>query len=108
MNVVPSSSAPTILGGTYLYMILGTLASGPYETPKHCDLRRNMSCLHTLHAQLSDDFKPKLHHMHHIIDGMEWLGKLLSCFVCEREHRHVKDSALHVFRHLEHTVLSTS
>ena len=29
----------------------------------------------------------------------------MSCFVCERKHRHVKDSALHVFRHLEHTVL---
>ena len=89
-----------------LYMILGTLAAGPDEAPKHCDiLRRNMSSLHALHAQLSDDFKPKMHHMHHIIDGIEWLGKSLSCFVCERKHRHVKDSALHVFRHLEHTVL---
>ena len=89
-----------------LCMILGTLASGPDEAPKHCDvLRRNMLSLHALHAQLSDDFKPKMHHMHHIIDGMEWLGTLLSCFVCGRKHRHVKDSALHVFRHLEHTVL---
>ena len=25
--------------------------------------------------------------------------------MCERKHRHLKDSALHVFRHLEHTVL---
>ena len=46
-----------------------------------------------------------MHHMHHIVDGMQWLGKLLSCFVTERKHRHVKDSALHVFRHLEHTVM---
>ena len=36
---------------------------------------------------------------------MQWLGKLVSCFVTERKHRQVKDSALHVFRHLEHTVL---
>ena len=89
-----------------LYMILGTLASGPDEAPHHCGiLRQNMSALHSLHGKLSDDFKPKLHHMHHIVDGMQWLGKLVSCFVCERKHRHVKDSALHVFRHLEHTVL---
>jgi len=89
-----------------LYMILGVLASGADEAPHHCDvLRRNMSALHALHAKLSGHFKPKMHHMHHIVDGMEWLGKLVSCFVCERKHRHVKDSALHVFRHLEHTVL---
>ena len=89
-----------------LYMIMGTLASGPEEAPHHCHIiRRNMSALHALHAKLSDDFKPKMHHMHHIVDGMEWLGKLVSCFVCERKHRHIKDNALHVFRHLEHTVL---
>ena len=87
-------------------MILGLLATGPDEAPHHCELlRQNMSALHALHSKLSDDFKPKMHHMHHIVDGMQWLGKLLSCFVTERKHRHVKDSALHVFRHLEHTVL---
>ncbi len=89
-----------------LYMIIGTLASGPDEAPHHCGiLQQHMSALHALHGKLSDDFKPKLHHMHHIVDGMQWLGKLVSCFVCERKHRHVKDSALHVFRHFEHTVL---
>ena len=36
---------------------------------------------------------------------MEWLGKLISCFVTERKHRQIKDAALHVFRHMEHTVL---
>ena len=89
-----------------LYMILGTLASGPDEAPHHCDiLRQNMSALHALHSKLSGHFKPKIHYMHHIVDGIQWLGKLVSCFVCERKHRHIKDSALHVFRHLEHTVL---
>ena len=88
-----------------LYMILGTLAIGP-EAHRHCDiLQRNMSALHAMHMNLSDYSKPKMHHMHHIVDGMRWLGKLVSCFVCERKHRHVKDSALHVFRHLEHTVV---
>ena len=43
--------------------------------------------------------------MHHIIDGMEWCGKLLSCFVTERKHRTVKNAALHVMRYIEHTVL---
>ena len=89
-----------------LYMIMGVLASGPDEAPQHCAIiRRNLSALHALHVKLSDDCKPKLHHMHHIVDGMQWLGKLLSCFVCERKHQQVKHSAVHVFRHLEHTVL---
>ena len=89
-----------------LYMIIGTLSSGPEEAPHHSAiLERNMMAFHALHVKLTNDLKPKLHHMHHIVDGMKWLGKLVSCFVCERKHRHVKDSALYVFRHLEHTVL---
>ena len=36
---------------------------------------------------------------------MRRLGKLLSCFVTERKHQSVKDAALHVFRHMEHTVV---
>ena len=95
--------------GRYLklmYMIVGTLATGPDAAPHHSEfLRQSMSDFHKLHVELSDDLKPKLHHMHHVVDGMQWLGKLLSCFVTERKHRHIKDSALHVFRHLEHTVL---
>ena len=50
--------------------------------------------------------KPKFHHLFHVIDNMRWLGKLLSCFVTERKHRSSKKAALHVFRHMEHTVLS--
>jgi hypothetical protein len=51
------------------------------------------------------DVKPKAHHLFHVVDGMRWLGKLLACFVTERKHREVKQSALHIFRHMEHTVL---
>ena len=50
--------------------------------------------------------KPKGHHMCHIPDGMEWLGKLLSCFSTERKHKMIKRAALYIFRHMEHTVLT--
>jgi len=49
--------------------------------------------------------KPKLHQLHHVVDGMEFVGKLLSCFVTERKHRETKAHALTVFRHMEQTVL---
>ena len=89
-----------------MYTIVGVLAPGPEEAPQHCDLlQRLLSDYHKLFNSISDDRKPKLHHMHHVIQGMMRLGKLLSCFVCERKHRTVKDSALHVFRHIEHTVV---
>ena len=52
-----------------------------------------------------ENVKPKAHHLFHVVDGMEWLGKLLACFVTERKHRTVKHAALYIFRHLEHTVL---
>ena len=89
-----------------LHMILGVFATGAEETRQHVDsLRRVMSEFHEL-ANQCWRIKPKLHHMHHVLDGCEWLGKLLSCFVTERKHRLVKDSALHVMRHIEHTVLA--
>ena len=92
----------------YLFhTILGVLSTGPSEAPKHAEkLRRMISEFHMLYAELTWYLKPKVHHFHHIIDGMMWLGKSLSCFVTERKHRIVKDSALHVFRHIEHTVLA--
>ncbi len=90
-----------------MHTICGVLSSGSEQPTRHADaLRRMMEGFHTIYALIADSCKPKLHHMHHIIDGMVWLGKLLSCFVCERKHRTVKDSALHVFRHIEHTVLA--
>ena len=81
----------------YLFhIILGVLSTGPAEAPHHTDkLRLLIVEPHTLFARLSTSLKPKLHQFHHIIDGIEWLGKSLSCFVTERKHRIVKDSALH-------------
>ena len=69
-------------------------------------MRRMMKEYHDLHVLICNEWKPKLHHMHHVVDGMEGLGKLLSCFVCERKHKTVKYAAPHVFRHIEHTVLA--
>ena len=90
-----------------LHMIVGVLSTGPDDAPHHTNtLERLMSEFHALFTNMSDSLKPKLHHMHHIVDGIRWLGKALSCFVTERKHRTVKDSALHVFRHIEHTVLA--
>jgi hypothetical protein len=92
----------------YLFhILLGVLSTGPSEAHKNATkLRALIIEFHTLFSQLCTSLKPKLHHMHHIIDALEWLGKCLSCFVTERKHRIVKDSALHVFRHIEHTVLA--
>ena len=36
---------------------------------------------------------------------MAFLGRLLSCFVTERKHRRTKRAALHVFRHIDNTVV---
>ena len=48
--------------------------------------------------------RPKFHHLFHIPDNMQFLGALLSCFVCERKHRFTKRAALFVFRHIDNTV----
>ena len=92
----------------YLFHIyVGVLSTGPDEAPKYVEqLRRIQTEFHELFAMLSTSFKAKLHQMYHILDGIEWLGKALSCFVTERKHRVVKAASLHVFRHIEHTVLA--
>lgn len=89
-----------------LHHICGIMATGTDKPMAYVDHLREMCLqLHKLYGELSTSFKPKIHHMHHIFDSMVWLGKLLSCFVTERKHRQVKDAALHVYRHMEHTVL---
>lgn len=92
-----------------LHVILGILTTGPEDAAKYTDTLRRLICeMHEVMVKISKPHqrKPKLHHLHHVVDGILWLGKLISCFVCERKHRSVKDSALHVFRHIEHTVLA--
>ena len=85
---------------TTMHQILGDKPMAYIEK-----LKKLFPKLHAAVLKITDTLKPKLHHMHHIIDHMEWLGKLVSCFVTERKHRQIKDAALHVFRYMEHTVL---
>ena len=90
-----------------LWHIIGILRMGPEDSMKLCDTLLTLmsdyleACTNLYGAYV----KPKAHHMFHIVDGMLWLGRLLSCFVTERKHREIKAASLHVFRHLEHTVL---
>ena len=57
----------------FSHIILGVLSIGLEEAPKHKDkLRLLIVEFHKLFARLSTSLKPKLHHFHHIIDGIEW------------------------------------
>ena len=89
-----------------LHIVCGILGTGTDVPMKHIDLLEGLfKQLHELYVELYTKCKPKIHHMHHIVDAMRWLGKCLSCFVTERKHRTVKDIALHIFRNMEHTVI---
>jgi hypothetical protein len=93
---------------TSLFHIIGILRMGPEDAMPHVDSLRTLIAKHVKEfCELYGEYcKPKMHHMFHIPDGMESLGKLLSCFVTERKHKMIKAAALHVFRHFEHTVLT--
>lgn len=92
---------------TDLHHIMGIFRMGSEDSMKHIDTLRKLIKRHMKEfvRLYGTNVKPKAHHLFHVIDGMEWLGRLLSCFVTERKHRDVKRAALYVFRHLEHTVL---
>ena len=90
-----------------LWHIVGLLRMGAEDAVQHAD---TLLVLIAEHLRLitklyGDQAKPKAHHLFHVVDGMVHLRRLLSCFVTERKHKLIKSSALHVFRHLEHTVL---
>lgn len=90
-----------------LALIVAIFSCGPTESLSHLQvLRRSIVDHHTLFCKLYGDvIKPKLHHLLHIPEHMEHIGRLLGCFTMERKHRTTKQSALHVFRHFEPTVL---
>ena len=92
-----------------LYWICALLQRGPQDAMKHADrLRQLVIDYHGLFARLHPAYmKPKLHHLHHVVDTMLRLGACLSCFVLERKHRSIKAAALYVFREVEHTTLTT-
>ena len=69
-------------------------------------LRRIIAEHHELWARLyPDSAKPKLHQLLHVPQGIEYLGKVIACFTCERKHREVKKTAVNVYRHFEHTTI---
>ena len=83
-----------------LAMIINILQMGPDGAVPYVGMLRRLINQH------AEDFarlypkhrKPKWHHLFHIADGIEFLNKLLSCFVTERKHRMAKRAALHIFR----------
>ena len=94
---------------TKLHHIIGILRMGPEDAMAHVqDLRtligQHLESFNRLYNDVG--IKPKMHHLFHVPDGMDWIGKLLSCFVTERKHKMVKKAALYIFRHIEHTVLT--
>ena len=90
-----------------LHNIFGILRMSPKDATRHTSTLRTLIAEHLAACvDLYGDYvKPKAHHMFHIVDGILWLGCLLGCFVTERKHRVIKAASLHVFRHIEHTVL---
>ena len=71
---------------TKLYLIIGILRMGPEDAMEHVGKLRILIQQHleTYLALYDNHCKPKVHHLFHVPDGMEWVGKLLSCFVTER------------------------
>ena len=83
--------------------LLKLFSLGSDTSPKHmCLIKRTIAEHAALFEELYPDVrKPKYHHLFHVVDHMENLGRLLSCFVTERKHRAVKHVANHLFRHFE-------
>ena len=70
-------------------------------------LRQVIEDHHRLWAQLyPESSKPKLHQLLHVPDAIDYLGKAIACFTCERKHTEVKRTAVNVFRHFEHTTIA--
>jgi hypothetical protein len=91
-----------------LHHILGIFTLGPSKAMRYIPkLRKLIQDHHAAFVRLyPEKAKPKIHHLHHVPADMEWLGKLISCFVTERKHREIKRGALHVFRDSEHVVIA--
>ena len=93
---------------TLLHHIVGLLRLGPETAMQHTTTLTKLMSRHLekVVKLYGSNVKPKAHHFFHVVDGMLWVGKLLSCFVTERKHRIIKKAALYIFRHIEHTVLT--
>ena len=91
-----------------LAQIIGILCLGPTRSLEFVDrLELLIAAHHRLFVQsYPENLKPKLHHLHHVVDSMKQSGRLLACFVTERKHKILKKMALHTWRHYEHGVLT--
>ena len=91
-----------------LAMIVGICAQiGPSDAMEYVDV---LDSLLEVHGEMFTRLypsaaKPKFHQALHVPENMEYLGKLLSCFVTERKHRITKRCALYIFRHIDNTVV---
>ena len=92
----------------YLYRIMQLIWLGPDDAMRYIDdLQRLIEAHHALYSTLYPDFiKPKYHKLMHVVHNMAYLKKCLTCFATERKHRTAKRAALHVFRHIESTVVA--
>ena len=110
VNVAPKGILQeNILCFKILVDILGLLSLGPDRAMRYVDKLRKLIVLHARMFSMLYPLaaKPKFHHfLCSTVRDMEWVGKLLSCFVTERLHRTSRKAALHVFRHMEHTVIA--
>lgn len=90
-----------------LHLIVGICTFGPGGAMPFVDSLRQLIRQHAIifSRLYPESVRPKFHHLFHIPDNMEFLGKLLSCFVTERKHRVTKRAALHTFRGIDNSVV---
>ena len=82
-----------------------------------CLIKRGAACVAELRKAVLDHanmFKhcwgdgsivPKFHHLLHIPDEIEWLARMIWCFVTERKHQDIKQVARSACNQVEHAVL---
>ena len=105
-------STPSLADHIYclglLWEIVSILSLGPDDSMQHIDVLKGLIEAHAkLFAVLYPSAaKPKFHHLMHLVKHARYVGKILSCFVTERLHKTSRKASLHVFRHMEHTVLA--
>jgi len=85
---------------------LKLLSLGAESSIQHLRLVERLLAEHAaLFAQLyGSTIKPKAHHAFHVVDHMENLGRLLSCWVTQRKHRATKAAASFSFHEFETSV----
>jgi len=90
-----------------LSRILALLCSGDKVLEQLEQLQDLIGQHHDLYVQLYPaHVRPKLHYLMHLPGCFREMQCNISCFVCERRHRVVKQLAASCFRHYEHVLTS--